>query len=255
MPSPLRILLADDNEINREAALGLVKRLGCEVEAVWNGREAIEAVDYDRHDLILMDVQMPEMDGFAATAAIRERERGTGRHIPIVAMTAHAMEGDRQRCLDAGMDGYISKPVLPGPLREALRVWCGKVERPPNKVVPRQEPEYPTPFAEGLRRSCGNDPKLSRKLLELMLTGVPARLERLGAVINAGDEAQRLEEAHSLKGGFATVGAQALAAACQEMMSLGKGESAAITEVYRLIRDQWEGLEKEAIHYLETIRS
>ncbi len=191
LASPLRILLAEDNEVNRTVAIGMVKRLGCEVEAVWNGREAVEAVDYDRHDLILMDVQMPEMDGFAATAAIRRRERGTGRHMPIVAMTAHAMEGDRQRCLAAEMDGYVPKPIRPGPLLEALRAFCGKVERSPNKAAPRQEPEFPTSFAEGLRISCGNDPKLTRTVLELMLEGVPARLERLGAAINAGDEGQR----------------------------------------------------------------
>ena len=160
LPSPLRILLAEDNEVNRQVAIGMVERLGCEVEAVWNGREAVEALDYDRHDLILMDVQMPEMDGFAATAAIRERERGTGRHIPIIAMTAHAMQGDRERCLAAGMDDYLSKPIRPGPLREALRAWGGQGRAGRRSRRGRvEEPESPTSFAEGLRDSCGNDPE------------------------------------------------------------------------------------------------
>ncbi len=128
LASPLRILLAEDNEVNRRVAIGMVERLGCTVEAVSNGREAIEALDHDRHDLVLMDVQMPEMGGFAATAAIREREQATGRHIPVIAMTAHAMNGDRDRCLAAGMDDYLSKPIRPGPLCDALLAWGAEPE-------------------------------------------------------------------------------------------------------------------------------
>jgi two-component system sensor histidine kinase/response regulator len=254
LASPLRILLAEDNEVNREVAIGMLERLGCEVEAAWNGREAVEALDYDRHDLILMDIQMPVMDGFIATAAIRERERDSGRHIPIIALTAHAIQGDRARCVAAGMDDYLSKPIRLGPLAEALRAWGDTSKPAPIEKVPRRESEVPSPFAEQIRVSCGNDLKLTRKVLELMLKGVPVRLERLGTAINAGDESQRLEEAHSLKGGFATVGAQALTSACQEMMVVGKRESAAIAEIYRIILDQWESLEKEANHYLETLR-
>ncbi len=128
--SPLRILLAEDNEVNRRVAIGMVERLGCTVEAVANGREAIEAVARGQHDLVLMDVQMPEVDGFAATAAIRELERSTGRRVPVIAMTAHAMQGDRERCLAAGMDGYLSKPIRQGPLRDALHACGGGGRRP-----------------------------------------------------------------------------------------------------------------------------
>jgi two-component system sensor histidine kinase/response regulator len=254
LASPLRILLAEDNELNREVAIGMVKRLGCEVEAARNGREALEALDYDRHDLILTDVQMPVMDGFAATAAIRERERGTGRHIPIIAMTAHAMQGDRERCLAAGMDGYLSKPVRPGPLREALRAWGNKVEQAPIEARQPQEPEWPRSFTDGLRASCGNDPKLIRTVLELMLNSAPVRLGRLKTAVVAGDRHEVSAEAHSLKGAFATVGAEALAAACQELMSAGEGgDPASIEKADRLLRNQWEGLEKEASRYLESL--
>jgi signal transduction histidine kinase/CheY-like chemotaxis protein len=105
------VLLAEDNIVNQRVAVGLLARRGHKVRVVNNGREAIAAVEREAFDLVLMDVQMPEMGGFEATAVIRERERQTGGHVPIVAMTAHAMAGDRERCLAAGMDGYLSKPI------------------------------------------------------------------------------------------------------------------------------------------------
>jgi signal transduction histidine kinase/CheY-like chemotaxis protein len=107
----LRVLVAEDNLVNRTLAAHLLARRGHEAVLVENGREALEAIDCDNIDLVLMDLQMPELDGFEATASIRARERMTGGHLPIVALTAYAMEGDRQRCLDAQMDGYVSKPV------------------------------------------------------------------------------------------------------------------------------------------------
>ena len=109
--SSLRILLAEDNPINQKLAVRMLEKRGHKVTVVRNGREAVAAVGEQEFDLVLMDIQMPEMDGIEATAAIRENERGTGKHRTIVAMTAHAMKGDDQRCLDAGMDGYLSKPI------------------------------------------------------------------------------------------------------------------------------------------------
>jgi two-component system, sensor histidine kinase and response regulator len=109
----LRILLAEDNPVNQKLAVRLLEKCSHIVEIAGNGREAVQKIKEERFDLILMDVQMPEMDGFEATAAIRDLQRLTGCRVPIVAMTAHAMAGDRERCLQAGMDGYISKPILP----------------------------------------------------------------------------------------------------------------------------------------------
>jgi CheY-like chemotaxis protein len=108
---PLRVLVAEDNPVNQRLAEALLVRRGHEVVLVGNGREAIAACAAGPFDLVFMDVQMPEMDGFEATAAIRSAERGSGGHVPIVAMTAHAMRGDRERCLDSGMDDYITKPI------------------------------------------------------------------------------------------------------------------------------------------------
>ncbi|MGD0223780.1 MAG: response regulator [Terriglobia bacterium] len=107
----LKILLVEDTPVNRELALRLLQKRGHRVEVAGNGREALAALEEETFDMVLMDVQMPEMDGFEAAAAIRKREKETGTHLPIIAMTASAMKGDRERCLDVGMDGHISKPI------------------------------------------------------------------------------------------------------------------------------------------------
>jgi CheY-like chemotaxis protein len=123
---PLRVLLAEDNAVNQKLATRLLEKQGHQVTVVPNGKEAVEAVRRGGYDLVLMDVQMPEMDGFEATAAIRQQEAATGGRMPIVAMTAHAMKGDRERCLEAGMDGYVSKPIQPRELIEAIAKAMGK---------------------------------------------------------------------------------------------------------------------------------
>jgi signal transduction histidine kinase/CheY-like chemotaxis protein/HPt (histidine-containing phosphotransfer) domain-containing protein len=117
---PLRILLAEDNEVNQELAVKTLRKRGHTVVVAGNGREALAVLEKEIVDLVLMDVQMPEMDGFAATAAVREREKATGGRIPIVALTAHAMKGDRERCLAAGMDAYVTKPLRVEELFEVL---------------------------------------------------------------------------------------------------------------------------------------
>ncbi|MGE5570181.1 MAG: ATP-binding protein [Rhodospirillales bacterium] len=118
---PLSILMAEDNVLNQKVALRILQRQGHRVALATTGREAVEKAAEQEFDVILMDVQMPDMDGLAATAAIREREKTTGRHVPILAMTAHAMKGDRERCLAAGMDGYVPKPVRPLELAKAIK--------------------------------------------------------------------------------------------------------------------------------------
>jgi CheY-like chemotaxis protein len=113
-------LLAEDNLVNQKLALRLLEKYGHSAVVANNGREALKQLEHERFDLVLMDVQMPEMDGFDVTAAIREKEQATGGHIPIIAMTAHVMQGDRERCLAAGMDGYVSKPIRPKDLFDTI---------------------------------------------------------------------------------------------------------------------------------------
>jgi CheY-like chemotaxis protein len=125
---PLRVLLAEDGLVNQRLAIGLLKKHGHTVSVAVDGQEAVEAVANDRYDLVLMDVQMPELDGLQATRAIREAEQRTQRHVPIIAMTAHAMKGDRQRCLDAGMDEYISKPIRAQQLIDVIENLLGSAQ-------------------------------------------------------------------------------------------------------------------------------
>lgn len=130
-----RVLVAEDNVVNQKVAMRLLEKLGCRVDVVANGLEALEALSRLRYDCVFMDCQMPEMDGFEATTAIRARQ--TQEPLPIIAMTANAMQGDRQRCLDAGMDDYVSKPVKLDELRTILQQWLPS----PQQSEPASLPE------------------------------------------------------------------------------------------------------------------
>jgi CheY-like chemotaxis protein len=125
----LRILLAEDNPVNQKVARKFMELRGHSVTVAGNGREAIELAAQQTFDLVLMDVQMPEMDGFAATAVLRARESSTASHLPIIAMTAHAMKGDAERCLEAGMDAYVAKPINPASLFALVDQVCGESNR------------------------------------------------------------------------------------------------------------------------------
>ena len=131
----LRVLLAEDNETNQKLALASLVKLGCQVEIVATGREAVARALAGQFDLILMDCWMPELDGYGATAEIRQRHH-TAQRVPIIAVTANAMEGDREKCLAAGMDDYITKPVRLTALKVILARWCPSVAQPPS--VPQE---------------------------------------------------------------------------------------------------------------------
>ena len=131
----LKLLLAEDNPANQTLAIRLLQKAGHSVKLAKTGKEAVEAMKSEKFDLVLMDVQMPEMDGFEATAIIRKNETLSGFHTPVVAMTAHALKGDRERCLDAGMDGYISKPVRYKRTHRNHRASCAKLWRSPNPMI------------------------------------------------------------------------------------------------------------------------
>ncbi len=213
-----KILLAEDHAVNRKLALLILERAGHRVEAVENGRLAVEAVQRNHYDVILMDVQMPEMDGFEATRLIREHE-GTGRHTPIIAMTAHAMQGDRQRCLQAGMDDYVSKPIQPQDLFAVLKHWTSAPAAEPAPAPPQpagENGDTPLNLETALPR-FGDDRELFLEVLTEFVQRLPDDLERLTAAMQSRDASQLSQEAHRLRGAAATLSAERLCTMAQQL--------------------------------------
>jgi PAS domain S-box-containing protein len=213
---PLRVLLAEDNPVNQRLAARLLEKAGHSVHVAANGKLALEALAEAPFDLVLMDVQMPEMGGLEATQALRARERTTGGHVPVIALTAHAMKGDRERCLAAGMDGYVTKPIreqdLYAAILQALSDLAPQMLTPP-LTPPAQPSALPLhDEAEALTR-CGGDRALLGELVDMFLAEVPRWTSSLEAALAAGDAETLHRGAHSIKGAVATFGAEEARAA------------------------------------------
>ncbi|WP_437637314.1 ATP-binding protein [Sorangium sp. So ce854] len=217
--SKLPVLVVDDNEINRYVAMEQVEQLGLRVETACNGLEAVECVKRKQYVAILMDCQMPVMDGYTATQKIREWESAKNRHTVIIALTAHALVGERDRVLAAGMDDYLAKPVRPQSLQKTL--WR-------HVVLHRDEPEPAS--VHGAREPSPLhvlDPEVprSRKLIELVLKNVPAQLDHLEASIGNAAAAEVKASAHKLKGSMLSIGAARVAELAEKMqLAAGQGE-------------------------------
>jgi CheY-like chemotaxis protein len=224
----LRVLLTEDNLLNQGLAVRMLEKRGHTVVVSNNGREALEVLEksgFAGFDVVLMDVQMPEMDGFEATAAIRTREKELGVRIPIIAMTAHALKGDRERCLAAGMDGYLPKPVQAADL-------IGEVERhAAGDGAPSAEPPAAATAVEptngqvldrtALLQCMGGDSNLLVELVKIFLEESPKLLAAIQEAA-ARDDAQALERAaHSLKGTLSTFAAPAATAAALRLETIG----------------------------------
>ena len=211
-----RILVAEDNSTNREVILAQLKKIGYRPEAVRNGAEAVNAVQRQQYDLVLMDCEMPVMDGYEATSLIH----ATHPKMPIIALTASAMESDRDRCLLEGMDDYLSKPVELSQLADVLARWM-PVSGPAATAATVAEAtgEPPAAIFDGdslLRRLMG-DRELARAVLSGFFQDAPCQLQRLRARIDESDHSGLRLQAHTLKGSAATVGAEALRAVAQAM--------------------------------------
>ncbi len=221
---PLRLLLAEDNAVNQRLAVGVLEKRGHHVVVVGNGREALAALDRESFDAVLMDVQMPEMDGFEATAAIRARESPIGVHTPIIAMTAHAMKGDRERCLAEGMDSYVSKPLRPQELFDVLEQLVPATTLDPAATGSAAEPAAPLPsfdLASALERVDG-DVELMKELAGLFLDDCPQRMAEIQQAILRRDTTGLRTSAHTLRGSVANFGAPAAAEAARRLETAGR---------------------------------
>jgi PAS domain S-box-containing protein len=216
----MRVLVAEDNATNQKVAIRILEHLGCRADAVCSGREALAMLDVINYHLVLMDVQMPEMNGYLATEELRRREKESGAHLPVIAMTANAMRGDRERCLAAGMDDYIGKPVTRDGLAEVLTRWCeprrGPTGAPPGELSDNRGPVTVFRF-ERLREISAGDSTCERELLRTFLEDIGASLVAMRAAFNESDMACVAAEAHGLKGACTTVGADAMAEVCQRL--------------------------------------
>jgi two-component system sensor histidine kinase/response regulator len=223
---PLRILVAEDNQVNRKLVTRLLQKRGHRISAVDNGRSALEVATSAtgrKFDVVLMDVQMPEMNGLEATEAIRQREQSTGRHIPIIALTAHAMPSDRERCLAAGMDGYLAKPIDVEELIATVEAYAEGEQPAPAKAAPAASTFTRPVFDEkAALANAGGDRELLVEVIAMFQSDYPAALRRLDRAVKSGDgEALRLA-AHALKGVLATVGSPAGRDAAMALEQMGR---------------------------------
>jgi CheY-like chemotaxis protein/HPt (histidine-containing phosphotransfer) domain-containing protein len=237
MPLHGRILLAEDNPINQEVAVGMIESLECQVDVVSTGLQAVEALERCSYDVVLMDCQMPEMGGLEATRVIREREALSSIshpavHTPIIALTAHALPSDREQCLAAGMDDYLSKPFTLEAIHATLARWLSHQPAAASASAKDEGREATRPDSidhkvlgtlRSLRR--GGTSNLLHKVLHLYLTSAPQLLNTMRDAVACCDALALQQAAHSLKSSSANVGALQLAAFCKEMEALGKAQS------------------------------
>jgi two-component system sensor histidine kinase/response regulator len=262
-----RILLTEDNEINQQIAMELLQGAGAEVTIAGNGRQAVELLadgpQPPRFDVVLMDLQMPEMDGFQATARIRADERF--RALPIIAMTAHATVEERQRCLAAGMNDHVAKPIDPGVLIGTVAHYCGAAARParardvgPPPAAPPVQPELRAPLDEqdGLRRVGGNQ-KLYLDLLRQFAGQQGPAVEQLAAALARGDLALAERLAHTLKGVAGNIGAKAVqaAAGALEQLVRARADAAALTRAQQELAGALAPLLARVLELLQPARA
>jgi signal transduction histidine kinase/DNA-binding response OmpR family regulator len=231
----LRVLVAEDNAVNQKLAWSILHRAGHTVVAVPNGREAVDAVSRERFDAVLMDVQMPVMGGFEATRLIRDLEAGSGKRTPIIAVTARAMKGDREACLEAGMDGFVPKPIQSARLLEAVELLASGLQMEPlSQAAPGAQATALAPQGtvemqrlEHLDEAAllvlvGGNRALAGQLAVLFLDDVEPRMKEINTAVTEGDAARLRAGAHALRGSAATMMAKSVSTAAEALETMGR---------------------------------
>jgi PAS domain S-box-containing protein len=242
-----RLLLAEDNSTNQKVILRILDNLGYRADAVANGKEALEALELVPYDLVLMDIQMPELDGFETTEVIRRRETLSGRHLPIIAMTAHAMKGDREKCLAAGMDDYISKPLYPKDLTAVIqRVLSGlpiRKEDPQEQFGLKSKKVFDR---EDLMRRIGCDENILEEILHGFIDDYSAHLEKLQQAVFDQNTDSTYRLVHLMKGAAANMSANPLQELASRMETLLlTGESGHAAALIQQIRKEFEDFKSQ----------
>ena len=242
----LHILLAEDNAVNQKLAIRMLEKRGHHVAIASNGKEALAALEHRSYDLVLMDVQMPEMDGLEATKQIREKEKASGEHQAVVAMSALVMKGDRERCMEAGMDGYISKPIRPQELDEVLEKYLDyeHEEVTGEDIV---NPSVSSICSEELLERIDGDRGFLVELLELFRGDYPAQIRAAREAIAEGDAAGLQKIGHALKGALGNLAAQHASGLASELELMGKSGDMA------LAGSRVKVLEEELVQVIETL--
>jgi signal transduction histidine kinase/CheY-like chemotaxis protein/HPt (histidine-containing phosphotransfer) domain-containing protein len=248
----VRLLLVEDNPTNQAVGQAILKRLGYRADVAADGREALRLTAQIPYNLVLMDCQMPGMDGFEATRRIRSGTEGSlDPRITIIAMTANAMQGDRDRCLEAGMDDYVPKPIRREELAETLERWLSRQQNAATTEAAAPPPPPPIDTsvfdeAEFLSRTM-DDRELARDIMRQFVEDLPLQRQRIESTLGSSDLAAARRHAHSLKGAAGTVGARALSAAAGEI------ESAIVHELIEQARCELPRLEEEAARFLAEL--
>jgi CheY-like chemotaxis protein len=226
-PNVLNILLAEDNLVNQRVASRILEKMGHAITVANNGAEALALLSDRSFDLVLMDIQMPQMDGITATKTLRMQETTSRLHMPIVAMTAHAMKGDREACLEAGMDGYVSKPINTKELELAIAQAIGlkSTDLGGTKIKAHQQAQSAKPanvdFKQMLER-LGSDETLLYEVIDIFVDQAPKHLEALRRAIAQGDAESVERTAHSMKGELGYLGIAEVTQMARELEELGR---------------------------------
>ncbi len=272
-----RLLLAEDNTINQKVAVGIVRKLGLRIDTVGNGKEALDALESHPYDLVLMDLQMPEMDGLEATREIRRREqaKAAAEHgkqvptshtpparLPIIAITAYAMAGDHERCIAAGMDDYVTKPIRAAVLAEVLAKWLAQTStnsdadlsppREPSSSAPKTEEttreKAPVFDADVLAERTMDDPSLFAEVIQDFIEDTPAQVQALEEHLSAGELERAARQAHTLKGTAGNMAAFPLHHSAYELEKAAKsGDQDAADKSMQALRSAV----KEAVEAME----
>jgi len=246
-----RLLVVEDNAVNQQVAVGMLERLGFVVDVAGNGREAVDAVAARAYGAVLMDCQMPEMDGYEATAEIRRREPA-GTHVPIIAMTASAMSGDEERALAAGMDGYVTKPVKFGELSRVLTHWVRDVDDAEDDQPPVLDGAM---IADLQQLRAGRHLEID-EIVAGFLAGAPAKLDAIASAVAAADAGAAGRIAHELAGSSATLGALGLGKLCGYVEGCTRaGDLSAVADTLPAVRAEFERARAALLHEFPGTRS